>query len=197
MIGIALRRLGTAIVVVAGLALAANYLLRVSRGGATESTGYIVYYLEENGAGVGLFWFAVSTLTVWASLFVLAGRSVGASHNEAPAHVRESAEAAGGAESAEGPPVLPEWLEEKASEAPTMLRVLMEAVDLRLQREHPRVLLESNWGEFTRVGTVGGCVALALRLHVDVPQRHRTSLVARTGNAVVVRTRVPSKRGSI
>jgi hypothetical protein len=71
---------------------------------------------------------------------------------------------------------LPEWLEEKATDAPTMVRVVMDAIDLRLRREYPRVLSYSEWHRFKQMGTIAGCVALALRLHVDVPQAYRTPL---------------------
>lgn len=73
-------------------------------------------------------------------------------------------------------PVLPEWLEEKATRAPTMFRVAMEALEHRFRREHPRVIESSDWHHFVPLATVGGCVALGLRLHVDVPDSYRTPL---------------------
>ena len=71
---------------------------------------------------------------------------------------------------------LPEWLEEKATDAPTMVRVVMDLVEGRLRREYPRVLSYSEWHRFRQMGTIAGCVALALRLHVDVPEAYRTPL---------------------
>jgi hypothetical protein len=71
---------------------------------------------------------------------------------------------------------IPEWLEEKASAAPTLWRVVMDATDLRLRREYPHVLESSDWSAFKGTATVGGCVALALQLHVDVPENYRTPL---------------------
>ena len=65
---------------------------------------------------------------------------------------------------------LPELLEERATDAPTMLRVVIDTLDLRFQRDHPGVLACSEWNQFRKFGTIGGCVALALQLHVDVPQ---------------------------
>jgi hypothetical protein len=71
---------------------------------------------------------------------------------------------------------LPEWLEEKASDAPTMVRVLIDIIDVKLRRESPQIHSCPEWHRFRAVGTIAGCVALALRLHVDVPQPYRTPL---------------------
>lgn len=74
------------------------------------------------------------------------------------------------------PSTVPEWLEEKAGDAPTLWRVVMDATDLRLRRDYPQVLGSTGWSSFNDVGIIGGCVALALQLHVDVPEQYRTSL---------------------
>ena len=71
---------------------------------------------------------------------------------------------------------VPEWLEEKAGDAPTLWRVVMDATDLRLRRDYPQVLGSADWRSFNDMGVIGGCVALALQLHVDVPEQYRTSL---------------------
>lgn len=71
---------------------------------------------------------------------------------------------------------LPEWLEEKATDAPTMVRVLVDTIDLRLRREYTRIRSCAEWHRFREIGTIAGCVALSLRLHVDVPQAYRTPL---------------------
>ena len=71
---------------------------------------------------------------------------------------------------------VPEWLEEKAGDAPTLWRVVMDATDLRLRRDYPQVLGSTGWSSFNDMGVIGGCVALALQLHVDVPEQYRTSL---------------------
>jgi len=67
-------------------------------------------------------------------------------------------------------------LGEKAEDAPISLRILMEALQRRLEKEYPQVLLCPRWSAFVLAGTVGGCVALAIRLHFDVPESERSSL---------------------
>jgi len=79
---------------------------------------------------------------------------------------------------------VPEWLEEKATDAPTMVRVLVDVVDGKLQREHPRVRLSAEWHRFRQLGTIGGCMALALRLQADVPEAYRTPLEMAMRNAL-------------
>jgi hypothetical protein len=69
-----------------------------------------------------------------------------------------------------------EWLKEKAGGAPTLWRVVMDATDLRLRRHYPKVLSSTGWSSFNDMGVIGGCVALALQLHVDVPEQYRTPL---------------------
>lgn len=79
---------------------------------------------------------------------------------------------------------VPEWLEEKATDAPTVVRVLVDVVDGRLQREFPRVRACAEWHRFREFGTIGGCVALALRLSADVPEAYRTPLETAMRNAL-------------
>lgn len=81
-----------------------------------------------------------------------------------------------GATGSDNPVSVPEWLEEKASAAPTLWRVVMDATDLRLQQDYPQVCTSSDWGAFKGTATIGGCVALALQLHVEVPENYRTPL---------------------
>lgn len=76
----------------------------------------------------------------------------------------------------DSPSIVPEWLEEKANDAPTLWRVVMDATDLRLRRDYPRVLRCPGWSGFKDMATVGGCVAVALQLHADVPKAYRTPL---------------------
>jgi hypothetical protein len=167
----ALRRLGVAIGLVGVLALVINNYLRVSAYGQTESTGYLVYYLQERGLSRGVAWFGGVTLVVWVLLVLSGGREVKDRIQRKRANVPE-----GIAQPTDDTPPLPEWLEEKASDAPTMIRVLIDALDGRLRRDYPRVLADGKWGEFRKFGTIGGCVGLALRLHVEVPQSYRTPL---------------------
>jgi len=73
-------------------------------------------------------------------------------------------------------PATKKGLVEKAEDAPISLRILMEALQRRLEREYPQVLLCPRWSAFVLAGVVGGCVALAIRLHFDVAESERTSL---------------------
>jgi len=70
---------------------------------------------------------------------------------------------------ASSPSAVPEWLEEKAADAPTLWRVVMDATDLRLRRDYPQVFGSTDRSDFSDMAIVGGCVALALQLHADVP----------------------------
>ena len=66
-------------------------------------------------------------------------------------------------------------LEEKASGAATLFRILMETMQTRLENMYPNVMLMPHWNQFVVAGTVAGCTALALRLHNDVPEQDRTT----------------------
>lgn len=68
------------------------------------------------------------------------------------------------------------YLPEKAIDAPIALRILMETIRIRLEREYPQVLFCPQWSNFVLAGTVAGTVALALRLHFDVGEDQRTQL---------------------
>lgn len=65
---------------------------------------------------------------------------------------------------------------EKAQDAPIALRILIEVIQTRLERDYPQVLLLPRWAAFVMAGTVAGCVALASRLHFDVPEKDRRPL---------------------
>jgi len=71
---------------------------------------------------------------------------------------------------------LPELsLHEKAKEAPSSFRILMEALQGRLEREFIQLKKVTGWQHFVEVSTVAGCVSLALRLHFDVSEEKRTN----------------------
>lgn len=65
---------------------------------------------------------------------------------------------------------------EKAGDVPLSMRILMDVLCTRLERDYPQVLLLPRWDAFTLAGTVAGCVGLASRLHFDVPEEQRTPL---------------------
>jgi hypothetical protein len=65
---------------------------------------------------------------------------------------------------------------EKAEDAPITLRILIDVIQIQLERDYPQVLLLPRWSAFQMVATVAGCVALATRLHFDVPEDQRTPL---------------------
>jgi hypothetical protein len=67
-------------------------------------------------------------------------------------------------------------LAEKSADAPIAFRILVDAIQITLENDHPQVMLLPHWDSFQMVATVGGCVALALRLHFDVPEDQRTPL---------------------
>ena len=70
---------------------------------------------------------------------------------------------------------LPELtLAERAEEALSSFRILMEALQTRLENESTQLLLVPGWQHFVMASTVAGCVSLALRLHFDVPEEDRT-----------------------
>jgi len=82
-------------------------------------------------------------------------------------------------ESADEMIAMPEWLEEKATDAPTMMRVMNDVVERQLRRDHPNALLASEWAQFRQHAIVAGCSALALRLHKEIPEAYRTLLNSR------------------
>lgn len=65
-------------------------------------------------------------------------------------------------------------LSERGEEAPSSFRILMEALQTRLEKEYTQPLLVPGWQHFVMASTVAGCVSLALRLHFDVPEEDRT-----------------------
>lgn len=65
---------------------------------------------------------------------------------------------------------------DKAQDAPIALRIMIEVIQTRLERDYPQVLLLPRWTAFVMAGTVAGCVGLATRLHFDVPEKDRTPL---------------------
>lgn len=67
-------------------------------------------------------------------------------------------------------------LREKAKDAPIALRILMDTIRARLERDFPQVISYPQWSNFVLAGTVAGTVALALRLHFDVTENQRTPL---------------------
>lgn len=70
----------------------------------------------------------------------------------------------------------PKSLIEKARDAPIGFRILMDATKKRLEIEHPQLLHLPSWRGFVICGTIGGVMALALRLHFDVVESERTPL---------------------
>ena len=67
-------------------------------------------------------------------------------------------------------------LSKKAIDAPFALRILMETIRRRLERDYPQVMLCPRWSAFVLAGTVAGTVGLALRLHFEVEEDQRTQL---------------------
>lgn len=67
-------------------------------------------------------------------------------------------------------------LRKKAQDAPISLRILMDCICTRIERDFPQVLTYPQWSNFVLAGTVAGTVALALRLHFDVSEDQRTPL---------------------
>jgi len=65
---------------------------------------------------------------------------------------------------------------ERAEDAPIAFRILIDSIQIRLERDYPQVLLLPKWSVFQMAATVAGCVALATRLHFDVPADERTHL---------------------
>lgn len=114
------------------------------------------------------------TLVVWLALMGLGRRSGGSPADAEAVEPRRQRLAADPVLSASTPDSVPEWLADKAEDAPTMMRVLVETFGTRLRRSRPGGLVDRNWQKFRETGTIGGCVALALRLHVDVPKPMRT-----------------------
>lgn len=70
-------------------------------------------------------------------------------------------------------------LEDKAEEAPRSFKILLSAVQVRLEKTTPGLLIIPAWKNFSIAGTVAGCVLLAIRLGYDVPEENRTELELR------------------
>lgn len=67
-------------------------------------------------------------------------------------------------------------LSEKAGAASTSLRILAESLKRGLERDYPHLAKCPGWSQFVMAATVGGCFALALRLHSEVAEDQRTPL---------------------
>lgn len=67
-------------------------------------------------------------------------------------------------------------LAEKAADAPISFLILVDAIQISFEREHPQVMLLPHWSSFHMLATVGGCTALALRLHFEIEESQRTPL---------------------
>lgn len=65
---------------------------------------------------------------------------------------------------------------EKAQDAPIAFRILVDTIQIEIERDHPQVFLLPRWQAFQLAGTVAGCTALAIRLHFDVEEAQRTPL---------------------
>lgn len=81
-------------------------------------------------------------------------------------------------------------LREKAKDAPIALRILMDVICSRLERDFPQVITYTQWSNFVFAGTVAGTVALAIRLHYDVAENERTPLELEMRE--VLQTRFPN-----
>jgi hypothetical protein len=193
---LAMGRLPAAVGIVIVLAIAVNGVVRVSQAGWIESKGYLVNLVEERGVGIGLLWFLAATAITWAALVLVLRMSAVPAGGAGPPvpnalgnheidgprpsiacqerHVGGEHEPS--ASFTDPALALPEWLEEKAADAPTMVRVVADILDVRLRRDYPRTRQYPEWRRFRQLAVVGGCVALALRLHVEVPQSFRTPL---------------------
>lgn len=69
----------------------------------------------------------------------------------------------------------PDNLRDKAEIAPKSLKVLLRAIQIKLENKHPNLLVSSGWKDFVLFGTVAGCVSLAIRLG-DIPEETRTEI---------------------
>lgn len=67
-------------------------------------------------------------------------------------------------------------LADKAEEAPRSFKILLRAIQVRLEKTTPSLLIMPAWKNFSIAGTVAGCVSLAVRLGYDVPEEKRTEL---------------------
>lgn len=67
-------------------------------------------------------------------------------------------------------------LADKAEEAPRSFKILLCAIQVRLEKVAPGLLIIPAWKNFLIAGTVAGCVSLAVRLGYDVPEERRTEL---------------------
>jgi hypothetical protein len=65
---------------------------------------------------------------------------------------------------------------EKSKGAPIVLRILMDTIRTRLEKDYPQVMSYPQWSAFDFACTVAGTVALAVRLHYDVVEKQRTPL---------------------
>lgn len=72
--------------------------------------------------------------------------------------------------------VLSDKLKEHAEEAVGAYRIIFEALEQRLSREYPQVLLAKHWESFVGMGTVAGCFTLAAGLHHEVAEELRSNL---------------------
>lgn len=69
---------------------------------------------------------------------------------------------------------LSDLLGEQATSAPTMVRVMMDAMELKYQHSFPQVLISPNWSKFRMVATVGGCNCLSILIHSELTEEYRT-----------------------
>jgi hypothetical protein len=65
---------------------------------------------------------------------------------------------------------------EKAEDSPIAFRIMIDSIQIRLERDYPEVLLLPRWSAFQTAATIAGCVALATGLHFDAPEDQRTLL---------------------
>ncbi len=75
-------------------------------------------------------------------------------------------------------------LNEKAEVAPKSLKVLLKAMQIKLENKHPNLLISPRWKDFVMFGTVAGCVSLAIRLK-DVPEDSRTEIELKMREALL------------
>jgi hypothetical protein len=167
-------KLGTALAVATAFLVVVNQFVRVSAPGAYESDGIVFDYIRTGRASSLIPWVFGLTLAAWLVLMALGRRSPSSPTSKEVSPARREKIDTNPVSALSTPDSVPEWLADKAEDAPTMMRVLVEAVGSKLRRERPSGLVDQNWHRFREAGTIGGCVALALRLHVDVPQPLRT-----------------------
>lgn len=83
---------------------------------------------------------------------------------------------------------------EKAADAPISPRILVDSIQIHLEKNHPQVVLLPHWSSFQMATTVGGCVALALRLHFDIEESQRTLLESKMRE--VLQKRLPQSEAA-